>query len=369
MDDLDFALLFFQRASRFEVMNYVYTDLYNGFGQLGFKIPVIEVKDPQLNAENSVPDFPVRQIEADEFQDLLKGDNRLITDDNFSIIRLLSGIDANLSHLTIWVNYFYGHRFIFRQYRDMPYGLGYRERLRHLGMNFMPPSLTSRITKWYVNTLARSQTIAQSIWTSLLLSRVYKLKCSGVVYMPVDPLYYEFPLDHERELKCLIFFGNNYDTDLNILYETIKLAKTIVSDLEFEAFGNSGQAILFEKTTNIHVKFHNAIERKRLSELYNRSLFTICPIYNGNFERVPIESLLTGTPVISYIQPFLEVTGETSLIANIQNPGEVRRKILGWINGELSIERYSLKKNILSVMEYRKVARNFMQHMADIKQE
>ncbi|PSN81861.1 hypothetical protein B9Q01_09745 [Candidatus Marsarchaeota G1 archaeon OSP_D] len=57
-------------------------------------------------------------------------------------------------------------------------------------------------------------------------------------------------------------------------------------------------------------------------------MVTITPIYNGNFEMVPIESLLSGTPVITYIQPFIEVTGQSLLIANINNKKELKENLI-----------------------------------------
>jgi hypothetical protein len=43
---------------------------------------------------------------------------------------------------------------------------------------------------------------------------------------------------------------------------------------------------------------------------------------------VPIESLLSGTPVITYIQPFIEVTGQSLLIANINNKKELKENLI-----------------------------------------
>ncbi len=369
MTAIDITLILYQRSSKFEVMNAVYTDLYHGFIDLGLKPNVVEIKDPQLDASPFAPDFPLQRIDADELDDLLNDNCQFLTDDHHSTIRLLGGSKRKIDNLTTWVTYFYGQKFIFEQYRNLPYALSYRERLKHSVVGLMPPLFSMKGARWYVGGLARTQILAQSLWTGLLLNRVYMLKCSGVIYIPVDPAHYDFSLDNQRALKCLIFFGNNYDTDLKQLSDTVGLIQTIVPNIEFEAFGNYDQAALFEENTDIQIRFHNAVDRRRLSEIYNSCLFTICSVYNGNFEKVPIESLLTGTPVISYLQPFMEVTGETSLVANIQNAGEVRSKVLKWVNNDLSLEKRRLKERILSFMGHRKVANDFIMHLTDFTQE
>ena len=365
MSEFNTTFILYQRNSRFEVMHAVYTDLYHGFKDIGITPKMVEIKDHQFGESMFSPDFPVQRIDAEYLGDLLEEGGYILTDDNYSMVRLLERIDRNISNLTVWATYFYGHRFIFKQYRDLPVGLSYKERLSYSAIELMPPLLSMRKSRWYVTGMARTRILAQSLWTGLLINRAYSLKCSGVIYIPVDPAYYDVILDNIRELKCLIFFGNRYDTDLRQLRDTIEVIRSIVPGIEFEAFGNNSQATLFEKNTGIQVKFLGEVDRRRLSEIYNNCLFTICPIYNGNFEKVPVESLLNGTPVVSFIQPFMEVTGETDLVANIQNADEVRSKVIKWIKNDLSMERKQLRERILSVMGHAKVAKDFIKYLTD----
>ena len=365
MSEFNITFILYQRSSIFEVMHAVYTDLYHGFKDLGITPQMVEIKDPQFGESVFSPDFPVQRIDAEYLGDLLEGGGYMLTDDNYSMVRFLERMDRNVSNLTVWANYFYGQRFIFKQYRDLPLGLSYRERLSLSAIELMPPLLSMRNSRWYVTGMARTRILAQSLWTGLLINRAYSLKCSGVVYIPVDPAYYDVILDNTRELKCLIFFGNRYDTDLRQLSDTIEVVRSIIPGIEFEAFGNGSHATLFEENTGIQVRFHSEVDRRRLSEVYNNCLFTICPIYNGCFEKVPVESLLNGTPVISFIQPFMEVTGETDLVANIQNAAEVRSKVIKWIKDDLSMERKQLKERILSVMGHTKVAKDFIRYLTD----
>lgn len=70
---------------------------------------------------------------------------------------------------------------------------------------------------------------------------------------------------------------------------------------------------------------------------------------------VPIESLLCGTPVVSFIQPFMEVTGQSPMISNILSCAEIKAKVKMWEQLELSTIEQERKK-ILAVMDKRKVA-------------
>ena len=352
-------------GSSFEVMHAVYMDLFHGFKELGITPEMVEITDQGLGASQFIPDFPVRRINASAFTSLLDEDKLFLTDDAYSTVRLLGKTDRN-NNLIVWAHYIYGHRFTFKQYRDLPFGLPYRKRLQLRAIELIPPILTMRQAKWYTQALTNAKIISQSLWTGLLLNRVYNLKCSGVVYIPIDPSYYDMDIEQERESKCLIFFGNNYDVDIDQLRLITEIARGVIPGIEFEGFGNRLLASQFEYKTGINIRFHNAVKRRRLSQIYSSCIFTICPIYNGNFEKVPIESLLNGTPVISYIQPFMEVTGKTELVANIQNTAEVRSSLKKWVMGDLSCERKEIKERILSVMEHKKIAKDFLRHFANV---
>jgi glycosyltransferase involved in cell wall biosynthesis len=364
LSDTNITFILYQRGSSFEVMHAVYTDLYYGFKELGITPEMVEITDQGLGASQFSPDFPVRRINADTFTSLLDKDKLFLTDDSYSTVRLLGKTDRN-NNLIVWVHYVYGHKFVFKQYRDLPFGLPYWERLQLRAIEFVPPVLTIRQAKWYTHALKKAKIISQSLWTGMLVNRVYNLKCSGIVYIPVDPSYYDVDIEQERESKCLIFFGSNYDMDIDQLRLITEIARGVIPGIEFEGFGNRLLASQFEHETGISIRFHNSVERRRLSQIYSSCIFTICPIYNGTFEKVPIESLLNGTPVISYIQPFMEVTGETDLVANIQNTAEVRSRLKEWVMGDLSRERKEIKERILSVMEHKKIARDFLRHFAN----
>ena len=80
---------------------------------------------------------------------------------------------------------------------------------------------------------------------------------------------------------------------------------------------------------------------------------------------VPIQSLLCGTPVISFAQPFLEVTGENNMIANIQNSGEIKYKTEQWKNFDQQ-EKKLVRRLIFKKMGSRKVAQDLLRHLQNL---
>ncbi|MEM3428466.1 MAG: hypothetical protein QXX63_01220 [Thermoplasmatales archaeon] len=59
---------------------------------------------------------------------------------------------------------------------------------------------------------------------------------------------------------------------------------------------------------------------------------------------------MSGTPVLSYIQPFQEVTGSSSLIGNLEDTREAEFLINSWIGEDYSREIKIVDKRILSKM-------------------
>ena len=91
------------------------------------------------------------------------------------------------------------------------------------------------------------------------------------------------------------------------------------------------------------------------------SEFTVATQNSGNFELVPVESLILGTPVISYKQPFMEVTGNSLLIADPNSESELENKVSKWMSGDIVKERVDLQNRIMSVMNPKKIAEEFVQ--------
>lgn len=359
MTENDIVLLFPQQRNRFSVIHNIFSDLYEGLTKLGVPAQVVEIENKLLGKSVFDPTFVVKRVSFEEAIQLIEGDKPFITIDDFHLLSQFHRFKTNLESGLIWGQYFYGHKYIFSQYREWDQSDGLVAKIS----GFIPSSLYLKQARFYSEPLKRCNLIAQSLWTTLLLNRVYNLRCKGLVYLPINPHYYDFDLNNSRGRRVLIFFGGESDTNLKELFDILKVITNENYRFELHGFGNKRLSEQFIRTYGIHIEFHSEIERRELSALYNSSLFTINPVYNGNFEMVPIESLLVGTPVISYYQPFLEITGESKLFANIQSHTEVIDSVRHWTNDDLSDERTRMKSRILSTMNNVKVANDLLNNM------
>jgi hypothetical protein len=339
-------LLLPTQSSRFSDLYNVFNDLHMGLGKIGYKSEIVEIK------KSGVEGFPystVRNIEIDALgrfiNDNVSDDTYFVTVDDIDVMKEISRI-GKIQNFLVWAHYFFGARFIFKRYRQKPYE-NFGVKRHHNLFGLVPSNIFGLIGRSYYSALKNNGIVAQSLWTDLLMERVYNIDVKGVLYIPIEASYYV--TSKEKEDKVLIFLGNDMETDLYSLESAIRKITRINSRIEFDSFGNRDTMDFFNKRFNRNIKYLGKLERKDLNTEYSRHLATIAPIYNGNFEMVPIQSLLCGTPVISFMQPFMEVTGRSSMIANIQNINDVEVKSGKWIN-RIYDNADELTQRILGIM-------------------
>lgn len=346
----------------YSILFEVYADLNNALQYLGIESRIVEVR---FKDSTRFPFGDVESIDEEKLPDFLYSaadkNTVFVTVDDHAIVRWLYK-NRKIENLVIWAHYFYGARFIFRLYRNSSAELTttLRTRLLNLFAACIPNSATFRLYSFYWKTLLRYSVFSQSIWTGLLLERVYSIPVTGMVRIPVDHRLYNFPEEEKRE-GALIFLGERRETDLRSLQSVLKTVDPqVLSRLDY--FGNEETGKIFEEAYGIKINFIGKIGRRDLLRSYSEHFMTIAPIFDGNFEMVPIQSLMCGTPVISFAQPFLEVTGENDMMANIRNLGEVRCKVQQW-KGLSAEARKSMKAAILEKMDSRKVAKDLLNYL------
>ena len=287
------------------------------------------------------------------------------TIDDYYIAKTLFKMNLN-ANLLIWAHYFMGHRFIFHKYNrtDHLFSISLPFRLSRILSELVPNLILRILLRKYVGALSKASVVSQSLWTDLLLERVHDIKTLGLLLIPVNPE--SFPINFtERTSRLLLFLGNFDETELTLLYDSIQVVKEVMPIDGIDFFGTEETGQLFQNNFHIKLEYVGKVSKEKLSAHYQSHFLTICPIYNGTFEMVPIESLLSGTPVISFIQPFMEVTGQSQMVANILNLSEIRRKTLLWnrLDNEIRINE---RNKILDVMDSRKVAQQFINYASDI---
>ncbi|MGC8969975.1 MAG: glycosyltransferase [Conexivisphaera sp.] len=183
----------------------------------------------------------------------------------------------------------------------------------------------------------------------------------GLLRTPVEPSIY--PLVDEKEGRALIYLGGADDTDIGALLAALRILEEERPGIELDAFGDERTARIVGQ--RVRVNYLGKLERSELSVEYGRHAITIAPIYNGNFEMVPVQSLLCGTPVITFPQPFMEVTGDSPMVANIENPPEVRTKVRTWLRNEaMTPLRREIRARILREMDNEVVAGKLLRDYA-----
>lgn len=340
------------QASKFAAINRVFDLVYRGLSSSGEIPEVIGIR-----GKGYFPDIPVKMIDEAELHSLFLDDKVNICADEYKLMDLLSRTpDINPRNLIIWVHYFIGHSFLFRQYSNEEGKLNKRTQISYSLRRLVPRILLDYSVRNYVNVLRKSTVIAQSLWTALLINRVYDLVCEEVVFPPVEPgLFKEHKSSHKKN-QVLIFLGNERDTSISAAAEIVDMIKQTNPDISYHTFGSYRLSNTFASLVKTTMNYQKEVSNADLVRLYSESVLTISPVYNGTFELVPIESLLSGTPVISYYQPFLEITGFTEAIANIYNPSKVSELIRDAIEEKFSDKLTTICDTIISEMNYIHIA-------------
>jgi hypothetical protein len=314
-------------------------------------------------------DCSLKKINGTELKQYIesKYDNETVflTIDDYYTLSMLYGIEQR-KHLLIWAHYFVGHRFIFHRYNEIDplFNISQFNIIFRKIAEMVPIQLLRILMRKYIKTLSSNYVVSQSVFTDLLLERVYAIRTMGILSIPVASD--AFPMNiSSRSERILIFLGNFDETDLGSLFDAIKVIKKEMNPDGFDFFGTEQTGNIFQKHYNIKMNYIGKLSAEELAHNYQTHCLTICPIYNGTFEMVPIESLLSGTPVISFIQPFIEVTGQSLMVANILNSEEIRSKILNWKNLDAAT-REKERSKILDIMESQKVSEQLASYAKDI---
>lgn len=340
------------QPSKFSALNRVFDLVYRGMSLSGEPTEVIGIR-----GNGYFPDIPMKLIDSAELHTLFSDGEVNVCADEYALMHLLSRVQGiSPGNLIVWVHYFIGHSFLFKQYTNEQSKLDRHARTVYSFMRFAPRIILDYSVRNYVGVLRKSTVIAQSLWTALLINRVYDIECREIVSLPVEPELFIENRSSYKKNQILIFLGNERDTSISKAAEIISVIKHVKPDISYHTFGNSKLSNSLAKLVKTQMVYHKDVSYDYLVKLYSESILTISPVYNGNFEFVPIESLLSGTPVISYYQPFLEVTGMTEAVTNIYNSSKVSEMIMNSIEGKFSHELQTLCDKVILEMNYVSIA-------------
>ncbi len=355
----DITLLMPKQNNRFNNIHYNFKYLTKGLNEFGYEVRIVELS---ADGTSNIPDgygIKTELVKYDELPGLLKQDGKFVGLDEYKFTTELGKVRND--NVFMWVHYFNGASLYFKQYVEWPYIPRLKKTIRKLYRGFFPSYFQERFLGEYIACLKGHKTIAQSLWTALLLTRIHNIPCQGIVYNPI--LEEEFPtsIKFNSRNKIVLYLSGIYDTRLEETAQILNLLNRRLADFELHSFGNEAMSRNLEERINGKIEFHNGISRKDLFRLYSEAVFTLAPQYNGNFEMVPVENLISYTPVLTYLQPFQEITGKTHLIANLNNIGESVGHIQNWIQGSQTDELELMRNKLLMNLNYRSVAQSLIE--------
>lgn len=315
-------LLLPKQPNKFNNIHYNFYFLKKGLEKLGTIVEILELsEDGSSNLPDEIRDqINAEQVKYDQLNHILSRDGVFVGLDDYEFLSRLRNTDER--ETMIWVHYLNGSSLFLRQYINWQITSSFVKFVKKTYRGVVPTYLQFWLLRNYINSLKNRFIFAQSLWTALLLNRVYNVTTKGIVYNPVNPSEYPTQKDITERDKVSIFLAGPNDTWLNDAISLIPKLMRKFGRLQLHAFGNKELTGKLSRMVGTDITFHSDISRKDLFELFSESYFTLTPVYGGNFEMVPIESLMCYTPVITYLQPFIEVTGKSSMIANIQNEYE-----------------------------------------------
>lgn len=147
--------------------------------------------------------------------------------------------------------------------------------------------------------MAAKMYVAISDFEKDVLEKYYSLSPDMIVYEPVDERFFSYT---ESERASLMVFGNPRKEVIKCIIYAIgqRCIKEIIlvnSNLDLSNYFAYGVRI-----SEIHN--YNFLEIK---EMYRRTLLSVTDESRGSFELIPIESIMSGVPIISPVVPSLQI--------------------------------------------------------------
>lgn len=140
--------------------------------------------------------------------------------------------------------------------------------------------------------------IAQSYTASGILRYGYGIEPDLVLYNPVDRSIFNPKVDVETKFKSnyvTLYLGSGEgDTEISILNQICKILKD--NNYKVYAFGDKRKV---KHINNCDFEYLESLSDQELATVYSKSKFTIVPQVDEPIGYVTLESISTGTPVLS----------------------------------------------------------------------
>lgn len=141
--------------------------------------------------------------------------------------------------------------------------------------------------------------IAISEYERMVLEKYYGLHADAAIYAPVDDRYFFFS---ESDRKSIIVFGNPNKDAINCVINSIA-----PRNIEEIILVNSDLSLSEDFIPGINTTHIQHYTFKELQSLYGKAVVSITDESRGLFELIPIESIMSGVPIISPVVPSLQI--------------------------------------------------------------
>ena len=141
--------------------------------------------------------------------------------------------------------------------------------------------------------------VSISVYEKNVLGKYYDLQSDEVVYEPVDERYFVYK---ESERESLMVFGNPNEDAIRCIMNSVghdRIKEIILI--------NSRLGLSEGFASDIKITEIRNYTFQEIQDLYRRALLSINDESRGSFELSPIESIMSGVPIISPVVPSLKI--------------------------------------------------------------
>lgn len=356
MNDVKIDIILPRQRFRYQGLNILFEDVSLTFLKLGYNTTIYEISNYK-NPLIKVGDVDVRAVSYENLYNILSNDNITICVDDHNFLHYLKNFGQKKKML-VWSQYLIGNKFLFQQYSR-------KGKLEHPNLlnnravyEVVPRAIWMRKISFFYKALMNRHLIAQSLWSSLLLNRVFMLNAFDTVYMPVRREI--FKTSPKKESSIIFYLGNHEDTYLNDVVEILDKSLKL-SDFRLISIGSEVLSMELSKKFNEKIEHYVNVPRDKYYSMLSSATLAISPVFGGTFEYFPIESLLCGTPILSYMQPFMEVTSSGDSVITIENKELAIHRIQSLLSNNNYVHDIEYKKKlIIEKMDSEKVAKQLL---------
>ncbi|BBD73495.1 hypothetical protein HS1genome_1884 [Sulfodiicoccus acidiphilus] len=367
------ALIVPSHLSEFSGLYQNVKDIYKGIlkNNLESKIFIVNT-GIKNNIDEIFKGYSFEVIDKSDIIHINKETDAIFHADDHSLVRILNRMNYNTLFSITWVIYLFGQEIWvegIKKLRRENAGFSL-ENLRGYLIDFVPRKLMDYFIGWYAGYLRKQYVLAVSSWAANVLEKILGIPTRGIMYTPVDTDFYPFVPPSKKDSRILIFLGSKRDTDIILLTKVLEIIKRINPSLGLDTFGS--EELYVKLKEKVPLTYLGKLTRQELGKEYGRHLITIAPQFDGTFEMVPIESLLTGTPVITYMNSLIEVVKCDHMVLNIENI-ELLEKYLRFLtkSEDMDVVSRELREKIAEHVDVKRNAQqlinNYIPHFLTVK--